>query len=216
MNGRDRLPVALLAAGTVALVASGIRPYDRFTWLLEVLPAIIAAPILVATYRRFRLTDLAYVLIAIHAVILMAGGHWTYARVPLGNWMQHAFGLARNDYDRIGHLAQGFVPAVLTREILLRRTALVRGAWLFFLVTSVCLAISACYELVEWGTAVAAGSAATDFLGTQGDVWDTQSDMLMAGIGAVAAQLLLSRWHDRQLARLPGFADAPPRPEAGP
>jgi len=161
-----RLPLILLALGTVALVISGIGVYDRATWILEVLPIFIGVPILIATRRRFPLTPLLYGLIFFHALILMLGGHYTYARVPLGFWIQHALDLSRNPYDRIGHLAQGFVPAILAREVLLRRTPLVRGGWLFFLVTSVCLAFSACYEFLEWWSAVIGGSAATDFLGT--------------------------------------------------
>jgi len=183
-------------------VVSGLRPYDRVTWVLEVFPIFIGVPILLATRRRFPLTPLLYVLIFVHALILMLGGHYTYARVPLGFWMQDLFDLGRNHYDRIGHFAQGFVPAILAREVLLRRTPLRRGGWLFFLVTSVCLAFSACYEFFEWWSAVLGGSAADAFLGTQGDVWDTQWDMFFALIGAIAAQLLLARLHDRQLARL--------------
>jgi putative membrane protein len=199
---RDRLPLVLLALGTVALVISGIGVYDRTTWILEVLPIFVGVPVLIATRRRFPLTPLLYVLIFLHALILMLGGHYSYARVPLGFWLEHALGFTRNPYDRIGHLAQGFVPAILAREILLRRTPLRRAAWLFFLVTSVCLAFSACYEFFEWWSAVIGGSAATDFLGTQGDPWDTQWDMFCALLGALTAQLLLARWHDRQLARL--------------
>ena len=198
---RSLEPGILLAATFVALVISGIRPYDRTTWWLEIAPVLIAAPILVFTARRFPLTPLVYRLLFVHALILMVGGHYTYARVPLGDWLRDALALARNPYDRIGHLAQGFVPAIVAREILLRRSPLTRGKWLFFLVTCVCLAVSATYELVEWWSAVIGGSAATDFLGTQGDVWDTQWDMFMALIGAVCAQLLLSRAHDRELAR---------------
>ena len=197
-----REPLLLLAALAVALAVSAIHPHDLTTWLLEVAPILIAVPILVLTYRRFPLTPLAYRLIFLHALVLMVGGHYTYARVPAGFWFQHLLGLARNPYDRFGHLMQGIVPAILAREVLLRRSPLRPGGWLFFLVTSVCLAISAFYELTEWWTALAGGAAATDFLGTQGDVWDTQSDMLMALIGAVCAQLLLARYHDRQLARL--------------
>jgi putative membrane protein len=196
---RRREPAVLLAVGAVLLVLSGIHPKDRYTWILEVAPAIVAAIVLVATYRRFPLTPLAYRLILLHACILMLGGHYTYAEVPLGFWAQRAFGLARNHYDRLGHFAQGFVPAIVAREILLRRTPLKRGGWTFFLVTCVCLAISAFYEFVEWWTALASGEAATAFLGTQGDVWDTQWDMFLALIGAIAAQLTLSRVHDRQL-----------------
>jgi putative membrane protein len=191
---------ALLLAGVVGVFLwSGFAPKDRLTWVLEVFPAIVAVPILIATRRRFPFTTLAYGLIAVHAIILMVGGRYTYAEVPLFNWIRDAFHLARNDYDRLGHFAQGFVPAIVAREILLRRAVLRRGGWLFFLVTCVCLAISAVYELVEWSTAAASGSAADAFLGTQGDPWDTQKDMLFAGIGAIAAQLTLARVHDRQL-----------------
>jgi len=204
-----REPLVLLAAALVLLVWSGVHPHDRFTWLLEVAPILIGAPILVATYRRFPLTPLSYRLLFLHAAILMAGGHYTYARVPLGFWMQEAFGFARNHYDRIGHLAQGFVPAMLAREILRRKVGLRPGGWLFFLVTCVCLAISAFYEFIEWWTALASGAAATDFLGTQGDPWDTQWDMFLAFVGAIAAQLLLSRIQERQLAGLSSDSTRP-------
>ncbi len=195
-------PVVLLAAGAVALVVSGLHPHDRFTWVLEVFPIFLAVPVLLVTYRRFPLTALAYYLIFAHALILMVGGHYTYERVPLGYWVQDLLNLGRNHYDRLGHFAQGFVPAILVREILLRRAPLVSGKWLFFLVTCVCLAISAMYEFVEWWTAVAGGSAADAFLGTQGDPWDTQWDMFTALVGAIVSQLLLARVHDRQIARL--------------
>ncbi|MBE0532932.1 MAG: DUF2238 domain-containing protein [Rhodospirillales bacterium] len=195
-------PVLLLGLGSIALVVSGIAPYDRLTWLLEVAPILIAAPLLIATFRGFRLTPLLYRLIFLHALILMLGGHYTYAEVPLGFWVQDLFDLGRNHYDRLGHLAQGFIPAILAREILLRRTPLTPGRWLFVLVTSVCLAFSAFYEMLEWGAAVALGQSADAFLGTQGDQWDTQWDMFMALIGAVAAQATLAGLHDRQLARL--------------
>ena len=195
-------PVVLLALVTGLLVLSGLAPYDRTTWVLEVFPIFLGVPILLITARRFPLTPLAYRLIFLHALILMVGGHYTYARVPLGFWVQDALHLARNHYDRLGHFAQGFVPAILVREILLRRSPLVPGKWLFFLVAAVCLSISACYEFIEWISAVVGGSAATDFLGTQGDVWDTQWDMLLALIGALAAQVLLARVHDRELDRL--------------
>jgi len=194
--------IVLLVAGVIALIISCIAPYDRTTWILEIFPILIAVPILLATARRFPLTPLLYRLIFLHAIVLMIGGHYTYARVPFGFWIQDALHLARNPYDRIGHLAQGFVPALIAREILLRRSPLVRGKWLFFIVAAVCLAVSACYEFVEWWAAVLGGSAAQDFLGTQGDVWDTQWDMFMALVGALAAQLLLAREQDRELARL--------------
>jgi len=192
---------ALLAAGAACLVWSGINPADRTTWVLEVFPIFIAVPLLLVTARRFPLTPLAYRLIFVHALILMLGGHYTYAQVPLGFWMQRAFGFSRNHYDRIGHLAQGFVPAILAREVLVRRSPLRPGRWLFFIVLCVCLAISACYEFIEWWSALIGGSAADAFLGTQGDPFDTQADMLMALIGAFAAQLLLARLHDRQIAQ---------------
>jgi putative membrane protein len=195
-------PVLLLGLGAMALVLSGIDPHDRLTWLLEVAPILIAAPLLIATFRRFRLTPLLYRLIFLHALILMLGGHYTYAEVPLGFWVQDLFELGRNHYDRLGHLAQGFIPAILAREILLRRTPIAPGRWLFVLVTSVCLAFSAFYEMLEWGAAVALGQSADAFLGTQGDPWDTQWDMFLALIGAVTAQATLAGLHDRQLARL--------------
>ena len=194
--------IGLLAAGGACLALSGLQPYDRTTWLLEIFPILIAVPVLLLTARRFPLTPLVYRLIFVHALILMLGGHYTYARVPFGFWIQDVLDLARNPYDRIGHFAQGFVPALIAREVLLRRSPLVRGKWLFFLVCAVCLSVSAVYEFIEWWAAVLGGSAAQDFLGTQGDVWDTQWDMLMALLGAVTAQLLLGRAHDRQLARL--------------
>jgi putative membrane protein len=197
-----RLPLTLLAVVAVALLVSGIGPYDRLTWLLEVLPVLIAAPLLVATWRRFPLTPLAYWLIALHALVLILGGHYTYARVPLGFWIQDAFDLARNHYDRIGHLMQGFGPAIVVRELLLRTSPLAPGKWLFTLVLFSVLGVSATYELTEWWAALAGGEAAGAFLGTQGDVWDTQWDMFLAGCGAVAAQLLLARLHDRQLAAI--------------
>jgi putative membrane protein len=158
----------------------------------------------VAIYRRFPLTPLLYTLLAVHALILMVGGHYTYARVPLGFWAQDLFGFARNHYDRLGHFAQGFIPAMLVREILVRTSPLRPGRWLFVLVTAVCLAFSACYEFIEWWTALAGGESAEAFLGTQGDVWDTQWDMFLALIGAITAQLVLSKVHDRALRRLLG------------
>jgi putative membrane protein len=195
-------PLVLLALAAVALVVSGIGPTDRGTWVLEVFPVVIAAPLLYFTWPRFPLTPLAYRLIFIHALILMLGGHYTYAHVPLGFWLQDLLGFARNPYDRIGHFAQGFVPAMIAREILLRVTALRPGKMLFFLVCCVCLGISACYEFIEWWAALLLGQGAHEFLGTQGDEWDTQWDMFMALVGAVVAQLALARVHDRQLAAL--------------
>jgi putative membrane protein len=198
-----REPAILLVIALVLLALSRVGALEPGTWLLEIAPILIIAPILVLTARRFPLSPLVYRLLFVHALILMFGGHYTYAKVPLGFWVQDALGLARNHYDRLGHFAQGFVPAMLAREVLLRRSPLVRGKWLSFLVVCVCLAFSATYELIEWLAAVLGGSAADAFLGTQGDVWDTQWDMFMAGVGAVSALLLLSRSHDRQLAELP-------------
>ena len=197
-----REPAILLVAAIVLLALSRVGALEPGTWLMEVAPILIVAPILVLTARRFPLTPLVYRLLFVHALILMLGGHYTYAKVPLGFWAQDAFGLARNHYDRLGHLAQGFVPAMLTREVLLRRSPLERGKWLGFLVVCVCLALSATYELIEWLAAVLGGSAADAFLGTQGDVWDTQWDMFMAFIGAMTAQLLLARMHDKELERV--------------
>ena len=195
-------PLVLLVLGAIGLVISYIGALEPGTWVLEVFPIFLGVPILIATARRFPLTPLAYRLIFVHALILMIGGHYTYAKVPLGFWMRDAFHLVRNNYDRIGHFAQGFVPAVIAREILLRRTPLTSRTWIFFLVTCICLSISAGYEFIEWGTAVIGGSSADAFLGTQGDTWDTQWDMFTALWGAIISQLLLSRIHDRQLAPL--------------
>ena len=197
-------PAVLLVLGALALAASAVNVYDRVTWILEVFPIVLGVPLLIATRRRFPLTPLVYRLLFLHALILMLGGHYTYARVPLGFWVRDLLGLARNHYDRLGHFAQGFVPAILAREILLRQGVVRRGGWLFFLVTCVCLSLSAVYEFVEWGSAVLGGSAADKFLGTQGDPWDTQWDMFCALLGALAAQLTLSRMHDREIARLTG------------
>ena len=189
----------LIALVVAALVWSAIDPTDRLTWLLEVVWVIAALPLLIATRRRFPLTRLLYWLIAIHCLILIYGGAWTYAQTPLGLWVQDALDHARNHYDRLGHFAQGFIPAILGRELLLRKTDLREGAWLFYLVTSACLAFSAFFEMLEWWAALVWGGAADAFLATQGDVWDTQWDMFLALCGAIAAQLLLGRWHARQL-----------------
>ncbi|MEK6324586.1 MAG: DUF2238 domain-containing protein [Acidobacteriota bacterium] len=189
-------------AVAVLFVWSAIRPHDYFTWILEVFPAIIGAVILATTYRRFRLTTLVYTLIAPHMIILIVGGHYTYAEVPFGNWVRDYFALSRNHYDRLGHFAQGFVPAMIAREVLLRLNVLKRGRWLFALVVSVCLAFSALYELLEWTVSALTGSAGDAFLGTQGDVFDTQKDMAMALVGAVTALVTLSNRHDKQLALL--------------
>jgi len=202
------LPRALLALVTIALVASALHPYDRLTWFLEVVPVLIAAPLLIASHRSFPLTPLAYWLIAIHSLVLILGGHYTYARVPLGFWIQDWFDFARNHYDRIGHLMQGFGPAIIARELLIRTSPLAPGKWLFTIVVFTILGISACYEFIEWWTALASEEASAAFLGTQGDPWDTQWDMFLAGCGAIAAQFVFERLHDRQLAAVdPSVAD---------
>jgi len=199
-----RFPLALLVLVGASLAVSAVGPTDRLTWWLEVAPVLIAAPLLILTWRRFPLTNLVYALIAGHAVILIVGGHYTYAKVPLGFWIQDALDWSRNPYDRIGHIVQGFVPAMIAREILLRTSPLRRGGWLFFIVCSICLAFSAFYEFIEWWAAIIGGGSAEAFLALQGDIWDTHWDMLMALCGAIAAQLLLARPHDRALESLLG------------
>lgn len=189
------------------LLWSAIQPKDSFTWWMEVIPALLGFGVLALTYRRFRLTRLAYLLILGHCIILMVGGHYTYAEVPLFDWLRQVFALERNDYDKLGHFAQGFVPAIVAREILLRKAVVHGRGWLFYIVVSLCLAISAFYELIEWWVAIFSGTSAEAFLGTQGDVWDTQSDMAFALVGAILALVLLGRVHDRQLAGLPGRMD---------
>jgi putative membrane protein len=181
---------------------SGWRPFDRLTWYLEVFPGVIGLIVLAATYRRFRFTTLCYALIAAHICLLCVGGHYTYARVPLFEWLRPVFHWHRNHYDRLGHFAQGFVPAMITREVFLRLEVMKRPKWIPFLTLSVCLAISLFYELIEWWTALCSGSAADSFLGTQGDVWDTQEDMFMALIGATCALLFFSRVQDRAIAAM--------------
>jgi len=190
------------------LVWSLVNPHDLFTWFLEVAPVLLGLPLAIVLQRRFPLSSLLLALLWIHCVVLIVGGHYTYALVPLGEWMKEWFGWSRNNYDKIGHFAQGFVPAILVRELLLRTSPLRnRGdgcpsRWLGFLVVATCLAFSAFYELIEWFTAISTGEAADAFLGTQGDPWDTQTDMLAALIGSLCALFLLSRWHDRSLAKL--------------
>lgn len=198
----SRLHLLLTAAMFAVLIWSGLAPYDRATWVMEVAPVFIAFPLMLATYRRFPLTDLLYVLILLHAIVLMVGGAYTYARVPFGFDLQQWLGLGRNPYDKIGHFFQGFVPALVAREILLRGRHIAGRKMLAFVVVSIVLAISAAYELIEWGAAVAMGQGADEFLGTQGDPWDTQSDMFTALIGSIAALLLLARWQDRQIAAI--------------
>jgi putative membrane protein len=195
-------PRVWLLLTLLVLAWSGYQPKDVFTWFLEVAPVLIALPLLLLTGRSFPLTSLAYGLLALHGVILMVGGHYTYAEMPLFNWLRDSFDLSRNHYDRVGHIAQGFIPAIVAREILLRTSPLRAGKWLFFLTTSVCLAISAFYEMIEWWVAIGSGDEAVAFLATQGDVWDTQWDMFLALCGALSSQLLLGRRHDRQLARI--------------
>lgn len=211
----DRRPLVGAVLLVPVLIWSAIKPYSGFTWFLEVFPVLLGWPIILATQRRFPLSTLLLVLLWLHSVILIVGGHYTYARVPLGEWVAQWVGGTRNNYDKLGHFAQGFVPAILTREILLRNSVLGRrddgngraaqelkpSGWLAFLVVCVCLAFSALYELIEWGVAVGTGTAADDFLGTQGDVWDTQTDMALALVGAIAALLVLRRVHNRSLAR---------------
>jgi putative membrane protein len=195
-----------IAAGVMALLMlSGIDPVaDRYTWLLETLPVMIGLLLFAFTWQRFPLTPMLYRLLALHSLVLIIGGYYTYAEVPLFNWLKTAFDLSRNHYDRVGHFVQGFVPALLAREILLRRSPLQAGRWLFFICVSICLAFSALYELIEWSVALLSGQAAEAFLGTQGDPWDTQSDMFLALVGALTSLLLLSGMHDRQLDRLLG------------
>jgi len=196
---KSREPLFLLIIAVLCLGISSIHPYDRTTWLLEIFPVLIAIALLTTTFWRFPLTPLLYRLIFLHSLILIIGGYYTYARVPIGVWVQPLFDFSRNHFDRLGHFAQGFVPAVIAREILLRNTPLQRGKMLFLIVVSICLAFSAFYEFIEWWAAVIMGQAADDFLGTQGDPWDTQWDMFMAFVGAIAAQLVLSRQHDKEL-----------------
>ena len=197
-----REPVILGLLWLAALGVSAIGPADRLIWFMEVLPVMVALVLMAATQRSFPLTPLLYRLAFLHGLALILGGHYTYAHVPLGFWLQDLFDLARNPYDRIGHFFQGFVPALLAREVLIRKDFLPRGRMLFFIVTCICLAFSAFYELIEWAAAVILGQGAAEFLGTQGDVWDSQWDMFMALVGAILAQVLLARRHDREIAAL--------------
>ena len=191
-----------LAIFSVCLIWSAVRPVDYFTWFLEVIPAIIGFVVLTVTYRKFRLTSLSYWLILMHCIILMIGGHYTYAQVPLFDWLQEAFDLERNNYDKVGHFVQGFVPAMLAREILVRKKVVNGNKWLAFIVVCFCLAFSAFYELIEWWVAISTGESAEAFLGTQGYMWDTQSDMALALLGSITALTLLSKIHDRQLKKI--------------
>ncbi len=196
MSARQAIWLAVILG---VLIWSGINPKDQITWLLEVLPVLIALPVLYLTRERFPLTTLTYALILVHAVILMVGGHYTYAEVPLGDWVRETFDGTRNNYDKLGHLAQGFIPAIVAREVAIRLQVFNSRAWMSFFVVSLCLAISALYELIEWWVALLSDEAADAFLGTQGYVWDTQSDMLLALVGAILAFVLLSGLHDRQI-----------------
>jgi putative membrane protein len=202
-NRISPLHLGLLLAAGLVLAWSAWRPYDRLTWWLEVTPAIVGAAILIVTYSSFRFTTLVYTLIALHIMLLCVGGHYTYARVPLFNWIEPYFGWHRNHFDRLGHFMQGFVPALIARELFVRLRVVSSGGWRVGIVLLICMGISALYELLEWVTALISGQAAVAFLGTQGDIWDTQEDMFMALIGATCALLFMSRWQDRQLRRLP-------------
>jgi putative membrane protein len=205
MIPRERTLVLMFIVIVGLLAATAIKPYDRSTWLMEVAPVLIAGPVLVLTYRRFPLTPLLYLLIFLHAIVLITGGAYTYARVPLGFWLQDIFSLSRNHYDRIGHFFQGLVPALLAREILLRGGFVTNRRMAAFLAICIAMAISAWYELIEWAAALILGQGADDFLGTQGDPWDTQWDMFMCFIGSVAAMLTLSREQDRQMEKYMRF-----------
>ncbi len=200
---KDRkLHLVLLVSLASVLVWSVVKPFDFFTWVLEALIPVVGVLILLFTYRKFRLTNLAYVLIWIHAIILLVGAHYTYSRMPAFNWLRDTFELSRNHYDRFGHIAQGFIPAILARELLLRTSPLERGQWLSFIIVCICLAISAFYELLEWWVAAVTGTAADLFLALQGDIWDTQKDMALCLLGAVVALVALGRMHDRSLDRI--------------
>ena len=198
---------ALLLSGLAVLIWSGIGPKDRMTWAMEVAPAAIGGAILVATYRRFRFSTLTYCFVWFFALILMAGGHWTYAEVPIGNWVRDGLDLQRNHFDRFGHVFQGVIPALLGRELLLRTSPLGRGKWLFFIIICIALAVSAMYEFVEWWTSVGLGQSADEFLGTQGDTWDAQWDMFLAACGATCVMLFLQTLQDKSMRKIPGFGE---------
>jgi len=202
MKKVTRSHLLLLVVVAIVFAWSAWRPYDRFTWWLEIAPALAAIALLLTTYRRFRFTTICYALMALHICVLCIGGHYSYARVPAFDWLREHFGWERNHYDRVGHFMQGFVPAIITREFFIRLDVVKRQTWRPFLIVSVCLAISAFYELTEWWAALIGGSAADDFLGSQGDPWDTQADMLIALTGAASALLLLWRFHDRALRKI--------------
>lgn len=204
MNTRiSPLHLALLAVTALVFAWSGWGPYDRMTWWLEVAPGILGAVLLIVTYSHFRFTTLVYTLIALHIMLLCVGGHYTYARVPLFNWIEPYFGWHRNHFDRLGHFMQGFVPALIARELFIRLRVVTAVGWRFAIIILICMGISALYELLEWATALYSGEAASAFLGTQGDVWDTQEDMFMALVGATCALLIMSFWQNRQMRKLP-------------
>ena len=204
MQINRKLLIFWLALVLAVFVWSAIHPHDYFTWFLEVLPAIVGLAILAFTYRRFTFTPLVYWLICLHMIVLMVGGHYTYAEVPLFEWLKPVFGWKRNNYDKLGHLMQGFVPVLIAREILIRKKVVAKKGWLPAILILAILGTSAAYELVEWGVSAATGSAGDSFLGTQGYIWDTQSDMLMCLIGSILALLLVSKWHDAQMKKYAG------------
>jgi putative membrane protein len=212
MKETRRLHLVLLLLVAAVIGWSAWRPFDRLTWWLEVSPGLAAIVLLVATYRRFRLTTFCYTLIGLHICVLCVGGHYTYAQVPLFDWLRPVFGWQRNHYDRLGHFMQGLVPAIAAREVITRLDVVRRKKWIPFLVVSICLAVSACYELVEWWAALIGGNAANEFLGSQGDVWDTQSDMFLALLGAACALAFLSSLHDRALRKMNATLE-PPSPQ---
>ncbi len=199
MGNIIRYHVYLLASVAIIILWSALYPHDVFTWFLEAFPVLLAIPVLLFTYNSFRLTHLTYTLIAIHSMILLIGAHYTYAEVPLFHWLSEQVGSSRNNYDKVGHFAQGFIPAIIMRELLIRTSTLKAGKWMFAIIVFSCLGISALYELIEWLVAELTDESAEAFLGTQGDIWDTQKDMFYAGIGAILALVSLSQWHDRQL-----------------
>ncbi len=191
--------ISLLIVYSIVLIWSIINPHDYFTWILESFPALIGSIILILTFNKFRFTNLVYTLILIHSCILFVGAHYTYAEVPLFHWIREIFQQSRNNYDKVGHFAQGFVPALITRELLLRKNVIHKTGWLNFIIVSICITISACYEFIEWGVSIVSGEAGDSFLGTQGYIWDTQSDMLFAAVGAIVGLVLLSKIHNHQL-----------------
>jgi len=207
MPGKEkdiRYHTILLLIFGIVFIWSMISPKDYFTWFLEVLPAIIGVLVLILTFKRFPFTKFTYALILLHCCILMVGGHYTYAEMPLFDWIKEVFHQSRNNYDKVGHFAQGFVPAIISRELLIRMKVINGKGWLHFVVLSICVSMSAAYEFIEWFAALIIGEASDSFLGTQGYVWDTQSDMLYATIGAIAALILLSKIHDKKINEIAG------------